>query len=54
MPLQNFSFVILGPLKLQPLPFDKIGRISSDGQMTLRKSNLICESKGGSVGAEGA
>jgi hypothetical protein len=50
---QDFSFVILGPLKLQPRPFDKVGRISN-GQMTLRMTDLICESKGGSVGAEGA
>jgi hypothetical protein len=51
---KDFNFVILGPLKLQPKPFDKVGMISSDGQMTLRKTNLICESKGGSAGAEGA
>ena len=46
--------VILGPLTLQPQPFDKLGRVSS-GKLTLQINDMKCESKGkgGSVGAEG-
>ena len=49
---KDFNFVILGPLTLRPKPFDKLGRVSS-GKLTLQMNDMICESKGGSVGAEG-
>lgn len=48
----EWNFVLLGPLTLRPGSFDKVASISS-GLLTLKQTNLICESKGGSVGAEG-
>lgn len=49
---KDFNFVLLGPLTLKPSPFPKLGRVSS-GKLTLQMNDMICESKGGSVGAEG-
>ena len=37
------------PIKLTPQPFDKVGDISSSGTVLLQMSDLICESKGGSL-----
>jgi hypothetical protein len=49
---KDFNIVILGPLKLTPSPFGKVGRVSSSGLLSLQMTDLLCESKGGSVGAE--
>ena len=49
---EDFKEVILGPLKLTPSPFEKVGSVSSSGLLSLQKTDLLCESKGGSVGAE--
>jgi hypothetical protein len=49
---EEYSYVILGPLTYQPDPFDKVATITS-GTLTLTESDIICESKGGSIGAEG-
>lgn len=49
---KDFNFVLLGPLTLRPKPFAELGKVSS-GTLTLEMDDTICESKGGSVGAEG-
>ena len=48
---KEFNFVLLGPLTLRPKPFDHLATISS-GNLALKTTGLICESKGGTVGAE--
>ena len=49
---EEYKYVILGPLTYKPDPFDKVATITS-GTLTLTDPDIICESKGGSVGAEG-
>ena len=49
---KEWNIVLLGPLTLQPSPFDEVAEVESSGQLTLKMTDLICESKGGSVGAE--
>lgn len=42
------------PIKLTPKPFDKVGVMdTSTGSVTLQMSDLICESKDGTLGKEG-
>lgn len=49
----DFEFVLLGPFKYTPTPFDVVAEKDSEGVLSLLMTNLICESKGGSVGEEG-
>ena len=49
----NWEFVLLGPLVFTPSPFDFVAEKTDTQMLRLLKTNLICESKGGSVGEEG-
>ena len=54
----DYNFVLLGPLVYAPDPIEKIGETDTPGPMSLKTvdllhPDLICESKGGSVGEEG-
>lgn len=44
---------LLGPKTLRPRRFSRVGGVSSSGNLLLQEPGLVCESKGGSVGAEG-
>ena len=48
----NFKYTLLD-WKYEPKPFERVGEMSSTRTLLLQKSDLICESKGGSVGEEG-
>lgn len=49
----EFSEVILGPITYVPEPFPHIADTLPTGELEIASSNnLICESKGGSIGAE--
>ena len=52
-PPKDFNLVILGPLKSQPSPFPPVAELDEKtGTLSIVKSDVTCQSKGGTVGSE--
>lgn len=50
---KEFNLVILGPLKLEPQPFDPIANFNEkSGELVIVRHDVTCQSKGGTVGDE--